>query len=377
MDVNGKKKSKKITKDGTEDGKTAGNETVSKIRNSKKVYIMKKAEAEFNKYRGALFGLVVGDALGVPAEFQTRAELKTAPVTGMTGYGTHNQPPGTWSDDSSMVLATLEWLGEMKNQRPDYNLLMEKFSRWLLEGCYTPYGDTFDCGISTSRAIINYGKGMKPLQCGGKTEWENGNGSLMRILPAALWKSEELAAPDLGGKDFIYNVSSLTHDHLRSRMGCLIYSKLIADLFYNSCQSKLETVTMSLLTCKRYFDSIDDENMAYEKSKYARLWDIPAFQKLDEASVKSSGYVVDTLEAAIWCFLNTDSYRDCVLMAVNLGEDTDTVGAIAGGLAGLYYGIDAVPEEWISKLRGRKWIEELISKMVDKKEIRGRSKSMK
>ena len=157
---------------------------------------------DFNKYKAAILGLIVGDALGVPAEFNLRSNMKDNPVTDMIGYGTHNQPAGTWSDDSSMVIATMEWLGEMKDNQLDYTLLMDKFSNWLMHGGYTPYGEVFDCGISTSRAIINYGKGMDPLECGGKSEWENGNGSLMRILPAALHWAKGLATDHMDGKEF-------------------------------------------------------------------------------------------------------------------------------------------------------------------------------
>ena len=173
-----------------------------------------------NRYAAAVLGLVVGDALGVPAEFKSRMELKENPVTDMIGYGTHNQPAGTWSDDSSMVAATMEWLSEMGDAEPDYAMLMDKFSSWLLHGDYTPYGNTFDCGISTSRAIMNYGSGMEPLQCGGQSDYDNGNGSLMRILPAALWMSEELAGEHVSGTDFIFNLSSVTHAHARSKAGC-------------------------------------------------------------------------------------------------------------------------------------------------------------
>lgn len=322
-----------------------------------------KKELEINRYIGAVLGLVVGDALGVPVEFKSCAELKANPVTDMIGYGTHNQPAGTWSDDSSMAIATMEWLIEIENGVPDYTLLMDKFSNWLMYGDYTPYGYTFDCGISTSRAIMNYGRGLDPLQCGGKTDYDNGNGSLMRILPVALWNSSELAGEDVEGAEFIFDVSAVTHAHVRSKIGCLIYSKMIADLLYSQGGDKIEVLKKSLVNCKKYLESIEDKQTAYELGKYDRLWDLEAFQELNEDDIKSSGYVVDTLETAVWCFLNTDNYKDCVLKAVNLGEDTDTVGAVAGGLAGLYYGLEEIPEEWINLLPKKEWIIELAGKM--------------
>jgi len=317
-----------------------------------------------DRYVAAILGLVVGDALGVPAEFKSRAELRVNPIMDMIGYGTHNQPAGTWSDDSSMVIATMEWLSEMENNEPDYTLLMEKFGNWLLYGDYTPYENTFDCGISTSRAIMNYRRGMEPLQCGGQSDYDNGNGSLMRILPAALWKSAELAGEEIADADFIFNISAVTHAHMRSKIGCLIYSKLIADLLYDQNDVKFDAVQKSLSSCKCYLETIDDKQTIYDIGKYARLWDLDTFKNLDEDNIKSTGYVVDTLEAAIWSFLNTDSYKECVLKAVNLGDDTDTVGAVAGGIAGLYYGMKEIPTEWIELLPKKEWIIELAKQMI-------------
>ena len=318
--------------------------------------------SDSRKCIGAMMGLVVGDALGVPVEFKSRVELKENSVTDMRAYGTHSQPAGTWSDDSSMAVATMEWLGEIGTTEPDYSLLMDKFSNWLLYGDYTPYQNNYDCGIATSKAIMNYGRGIKPLQCGGKSEFDNGNGSLMRILPAALKYSEGLASDELKDVEIIYNLSALTHAHTRSKLGCLLYSKIIADMLQMT-DDKFTAVESSLLKCKQYLESVADEDIAYEMQKFSRLWNLQEFMNLEENKIKSSGYVVDTLEAAIWCFLNTDNYKECVLKAVNLGDDTDTVGAVAGGLAGLYYGIDGIPKGWVDIIPKKEWIIELIERM--------------
>lgn len=322
------------------------------------------SEVRREKYISAIMGLVVGDALGVPAEFLSRAELKENPITDMIGYGTHGQPAGTWSDDSSMTVATLEWLGENKDLSLDYGALMDKFCSWLMHGEYTPYGDNFDNGISTSRALIRYGKGMEPLQCGGKAENENGNGSLMRILPVALKFSAGLSSEKLDGAEYIFELSALTHAHMRSKLGCLIYSKLVSDMLDTPDADKRTIVKRSFTLCKEFLDSKTDEDIAGEKEKYNRLWDVDTFVPLPEEQIKSSGYVVDTLEAAVWCFLNTDNYKDCVLRAVNLGDDTDTVAAVAGGLAGLYYGLDSIPRNWLDVIPKRDWIVELVEGMV-------------
>lgn len=314
-----------------------------------------------DKYLGAILGLVVGDALGVPVEFSDRKKLKVTPVTDMRAYGTHHQPAGTWSDDSSMMIATMEWLSEMNGRQPDYNRLMDKYNDWIMHGAYTPYDKTFDFGIATSSALMRYRKGTEPLQCGGQTYYDNGNGSIMRILPVALWCRKDLADEGMKGAEFIYNISALTHAHMISKMGCLIYSKMIVDLLQNPYGDKLNILEESLLTCKRFFENIYDKQMLNERETYGRLWDIYDFQYLNEDDIKSSGYIVDTLEAAVWCFLNTDNYRDCVLKAVNLGSDTDTVGAVAGGLAGLYYGLENIPKEWLDIIPKQEWIVQLAS----------------
>ncbi len=319
-----------------------------------------------DKYRAvsAIMGLVVGDALGVPVEFESRESLKDNPVMDMMGYGTYNQPPGTWSDDSSMTVATLEWYAENKGDEPDYKSLMDKFSEWLLYGAYTPYGQRFDCGISTSRAIMDYGRGTEPLKCGCVTEYENGNGSLMRILPGAIWHRNDLVGNKVDKVQYIYELSMLTHAHARSQVGCFIYSKLIADMMRMSSDDKLTIVKKSLHNAKEYLDTESDLVKKAEAETYNRLWDIEQFKDLPEEEIKSSGYIVDTLEAAIWCFLNTESYKECVLKAVNLGSDTDTVGAVAGGLAGLYYGLDDIPEAWLNQIPKKDWIIELTEKMT-------------
>ncbi|WP_099047371.1 ADP-ribosylglycohydrolase family protein [Pseudobutyrivibrio ruminis] len=308
----------------------------------------------------AIMGVIVGDALGVPVEFTSREERKADPVTGMRAYGTHNQPAGTWSDDSSMTIATLEWYKEAGDTEPDYSKLMDKFTNWLMYGEYTPYGENFDNGVATARALIRYGKGAEPLLSGGITEWDNGNGSLMRAMPTALHHKESLAWENVNDVEYIYNMSALTHAHPRSKLACLIYSKLVADILLSD-MDKLDEVKQSLDWTRQYLEEKESDELIKEEIKsFERIWDIDSFMQLSENEIKSSGYVVDTLEAAIWCFLNTNSYAECVLKAVNLGDDTDTVGAVAGGLAGACYGMDDIPCEWLDVIPKKEWIEGLV-----------------
>lgn len=283
-----------------------------------------------------VYGLVVADALGVPYEFLSRAELQKNPCVGMIGHGTHDQEKGVWSDDSSMTLATMAAFSAPPQER--YRAIMDNFVAWLDEGAFTVDG-VFDMGNTCFFAVMKYTKGTPPTACGGKGEYDNGNGSLMRILPASLYL---LSMSDGEDKTFIDEVSSLTHAHPISRAACKIYTDVVGAILQKKDKAAIFPIAN-----------------IYEQSVYARLQDA-AFYHLPEDEIKSGGYVVESLEAALWCFATTFSYRDCVLKAVNLGGDTDTTAAIAGSLAGLYYGKEGIPEEWLDELKGKDVIERAL-----------------
>jgi ADP-ribosyl-[dinitrogen reductase] hydrolase len=306
-----------------------------------------------NNILSGIMGLVVGDALGVPVEFQDRETLRLNPVNDMMGYGTYNQAPGTWSDDSSMTLALLD---SLKNGL-DYEDIMDKFLAWYEEGAYTPHGQMFDIGIATSQALRRYREGYNALEAGGQDEYDNGNGSLMRILPILFYLQKEYGPDFLDYEksfEIIHNVSGLTHRHKRSQIGCGIY---IAIGHYLSLGKSLEVgISKGIEKAFNFYRSKTD--FKEELGSYSRL-ENPAFKDLAEDEIRSGGYVVDSLEASLWCLLNSQSYEETVLKAVNLGKDTDTTGAICGGLAGLFYGYDAIPEAWLSKIVKRDWIEDL------------------
>lgn len=296
-----------------------------------------------NKFYNGIMGLVVGDALGVPVEFKKRDSYK---ITDMTGYGTYNQPPGTWSDDSSLTLATVDSM--VKLERLDPADIMQNFFYWLNDGLFTPYGKVFDVGGGTMRAINRFANGKEIANCGGKTRMDNGNGALMRILPVAM-------LPDSRYKQtIILSVAHLTHAHFISDFGCIVYTAIVENLMNG--MPKKEAVMYGV---QRFQEQIENISMLTD---YSRL---PNIQRLKREEIRSSGYVVDTLEAALWCFLNTNTYADCVLAAVNLGKDTDTVAAVAGGLAGIHYGCGGVkygiPDEWISQIARKDWIKGLCN----------------
>ena len=291
-----------------------------------------------NHLQTILIGTAVGDALGVPVEFGPRSVLKANPVTDMREYGTHKQPKGTWSDDTSLMLC----LAESMREGLDINTLAQKFIAWKNDNLWTPHGWVFDIGIGTRIAIERLENGTTPELAGGFDERDNGNGSLMRILPLVL----HIKDLDIEERyEWTKKISSITHAHVRSVMACFYYLEFAKkniegkDKFqaYNELQSELT----------QYFEQRKINPI--EINKFHRLL-IEDISKVDEDNIKSSGYVIDTLEAAIWCILTTNNYKDAVLKAVNLGHDTDTTGAVTGGLAVLIYGLDNIPNEWINTL---------------------------
>lgn len=303
------------------------------------------------KIKAVVIGHAVADALGVPVEFSTREKLAQNPVTEMTGFGHYDMPAGSWSDDTSMTLCTMEALGTVGL---DYEHIMQNFVLWYNLCEFTPTGVTFDIGITCSQAINDYFFNQKPaLLCGQTSERANGNGSLMRIHPVVLYLAE---------KDFtleeklekIYDVSALTHAHMRSKMGCGIYAFVLWELLKNPTMSALKK---GLDKAAAYYAG--QEELAH----YSRLFE-ENFALTESKDIRSSGYIVHSLEAAIWCILTTESYKEAVLKAVNLGEDTDTVAAIAGGLAGALYGYEAIPQVWRDALIKIEYIEELCEAMA-------------
>ena len=292
------------------------------------------------KVKDGICGLAVGDALGVPVEFYSRSELEEFPIEGMTGYGTYNMPPGTWSDDTAMTLATMDSIIDKK--AIDYNDMMIKFSQWLNEDAYMQT-KTFDCGKTTSRAIRRFNKDIPPLECGGADERSNGNGSLMRILPLAYIPNIDY--------ETIENVSGLTHAHKRAKIACVLYIEIARSMIENDLSID-EHVKLASDKIKSYYKDFSRELLHFNRILDDELKE-PIF---------SNGYVINTIEAVIYCLKTTDSYKSAVLKAVNLGSDTDTVGAICGGLAGIYYGFDAIPVDWLSEIDKIEYVYELCEK---------------
>ena len=299
--------------------------------------------------RGMLLGLATGDALGVPVEFEWRHNLKVKPVLGMREGGSWGQPAGTWSDDTSMTIAAMESIARLK--RINWQDIMENFLRWYEHDEFTANGVCFDIGTTTRAALVRFLRNLLPAdKCGATDLRSNGNGSLMRILPATLYvygTHGKISADEL---ETIHQFSALTHGHIISQMACGIYSLIAAQILNG--EAFPDAFRLGMNDAKNiYGTNADFEN-------FARLCD-ENFAALPEEKISTSGYVVDTLEASLWCMLNTADYKSVVLKAVNLGRDTDTTGAVAGGLAGLLYGVESIPAQWLETLKRRDYLEKL------------------
>lgn len=270
--------------------------------------------------RDAIYGVAVGDALGSPVQFMERGSYPK--VTEMLYCRIFKKKAGTWTDDTSLTLALCDSIKQCG--AIDTEDIYNRFRSWLEIGKYTQDGRAFDVGRTCFTAIATH-KGKDDIK-------SNGNGSLMRIVPLAFVEG-------ISDRQ-IEEVSAVTHAHAISREACRIYVHIAMDLKNGASLQ----------------DAVD-ENVRETSSVFERLSDIKNCH-VDE--IKSTGYVVDTLEASLWCLLNTSSFRDALETAVNLGGDTDTIGAVTGGLAGIFYGIEGIPEEWIKALRKPKMIERCL-----------------
>ena len=303
---------------------------------------------------GGFLGHAIGDALGVPAEFTPRTYLKNHPVTGM-GYANElmedRQPVGSWSDDSSLTFCLAESLCNGYNTAD----IADKFQRWLKQAYWTAHHVVFDVGISTSIAIDNMGKGIPLTECGLSHEGNNGNGGLMRILPLVYflcWRNP------IERLKIVHEVTELTHAHPRSLIASAIYIEFLTYVLfgikpkvaYTRMQKSIQFIYTNAKASYR------DELYHFSRILQANIYELP------ETGIQSSGYVLHTLEASLWAFLTHDNYRDTVLTAVNLGEDSDTTSAVAGGMAGLYYGVQAIPRDYLMLVARRDDIIDLAKR---------------
>lgn len=298
-----------------------------------------------------IYGGIIGDALGVPYEF---CERGTFHAETMTGAGSYNQTPGTWSDDSSLTLCLLHNFATGGS----LNDLLDKFIMWFEKGAYTPHGTSFGSGTTTRNAILRHKLGVCPQYCGDIGKHQNGNGALMRIAPLVfmLRNEENFSMRERAEKEY----SEITHKHPRSILACIIFIETLRNILkgnrLEAAVQKASDICQSQLCGTEY---------AAEFNCYRRIFSGELLDA-DIDTINSTPYVVYTLEAALWSCFHSSNFREAILTAVNLGDDADTVGAVTGNIAGLlYYRDDTFPDDWYEAIARKEFINTIIDGFYD------------
>jgi ADP-ribosyl-[dinitrogen reductase] hydrolase len=293
-----------------------------------------------DRYRGAMLGLAVGDALGTTLEFKRPGSFERH--TEITGGGPFGLRAGEWTDDTSMALCLAESLVETGGFDPVDQL--RRYTRWYEQGHLSVNGKCFDIGNTVLDALRRFEQTGEPY-CGSEDFWMAGNGSLMRLAPVPLFHAgDPVAAIERSGES-----SRTTHQAAAAVDACRYYGGLIASAIAGASKDNLLSARHAPVA--GYWD---------EHALAAEIDEIAAgsFKHRQPPDIKGVGFVVKSLEAALWAFHNTDSFRDGAIAAVNLGDDADTTGAIYGQLAGAHYGVDGIPAEWLATLAKRDLIED-------------------
>lgn len=296
-------------------------------------------EERKDKALGAFFGLIVGDALGAAVEFKKRDSFKK--LTTMCSGGPHGLEAGFWTDDSSLALCLAQSLIDNGFDLKDQ---LKKYLSWYKDGYLSSTGKTFGVGANTAKSLEYFAekKELPPQR-----DRAAGNGSLMRLAPIPIFFRDDFEeAVEFSGRS-----SLTTHNNIMAVDSCRYFGGLLQQ-FINS---RLEIVAFKIKVIK---DTAVDLELDERVIKAAA----DAFKK-KRAEIKSDGFVINTLEASLWSFLNTENFSEAVLKAVNLGGDADTVGAVTGQLAGAYYGFNSIPDQWINKLARLDLIKETAEKL--------------
>ncbi|NMO19627.1 ADP-ribosylglycohydrolase family protein [Pyxidicoccus fallax] len=300
---------------------------------------------------GGLYGLLIGDALGVPYEFHDPGEIPAPEAIDFqppAGFDRSHGgvPPGTWSDDGSHALCLLDSL--LYNGQLDLEDLGRRLVNWLEWGYLAVDGEVFDVGIQTRKALASLRSGAPALMAGPKSERDNGNGALMRVLPLVLWHRGDDAklASDAMAQ------SRVTHGHMRSQVCCAVYCLWARRVLDGAADPWADALATFRVLYPEGFEARTelDTNVARPDA--------------EEPPGTGSGYVVDCLRSARQCVATGRDYEGVVKAAVRLGRDTDTTAAVAGGIAGLMYGVQEIPERWRSALRGQELLKPLLDKLL-------------
>lgn len=296
------------------------------------------------RYRGTLLGLACGDAVGTTVEFKPRGSFQ--PLTDMVGGGPFDLKPGQWTDDTSMALC----LAESLLSKNTFNAAdqMGRYLNWWKWGYLSSTGECFDIGMTVSQALSQYQQTGQPF-AGSTDPFTAGNGSLMRLVPVVLFYFPDVQQI----RRFAIDSSRTTHAAPEAIECCQLLAELITKALLGASKTELHRLPLSTFT----------------QSKVAALARGDYLTK-SVSEIRGSGYSVESLEAALWCFHHTDSFAAAILQAANLGDDADTTAAIVGQLAGAYYGIRAIPAHWLEMLHDGEEIAATADRLLDASRLR-------
>lgn len=307
------------------------------------------------KYIDGLMGFVIGDAMGLPLETKTREELLKKPVTKMIGHGTLDYPEGTWSDNTSLMIATIDSINA-KNTI-DFNDIALKFAAFKNHHQYTADHEVIKLNETVERAIDKYEENHDdPTLCGSTDKEASDNGALIRILPIAYYSLDK-KLKDFEVLELVKKASSITHANEISMMGCYIYTRFV--MFLLTGKDKYSAYSMT--KCVDYTMFSEEVQESYQRLLNSDI------SKLKINEINSSSYIVDSLEACIWVLLQSENFKEALIGAINLGDATSAIGALTGGLAGILFGYDFIPEEWKNALFRKEYLLDIFEEFSENK----------
>lgn len=298
---------------------------------------------KYDHLRGCLVGLALGDAIGTTLEFEPRDTYE--PIDDLVGGGPFDLEPGQWTDDTSMALCLAASL--IKSEGFDPRDQMQRYQRWQNDGYFSSAGNCFDIGATVESALMTFEITGDPFS-GPTDEWSAGNGSIMRLAPIPMFYHADHEKAVACSKES----SRTTHGAPESVAACQLLGSILWQAINGADKRALLEVPCIML-----------KKLNIELPEKIEVVGEGSYRDKQRDEIRGTGYVVDCLEAALWCFHRTESYRDAVLLAANLGEDADTTAAVCGQIAGAHYGLKAIPKEWLIRLYNYETIVQMADEL--------------
>lgn len=305
-----------------------------------------------DKLLGGLYGLLIGDAVGMPYEFRRPQSIPPLDQIDMIPPEGYNRawkevPLGSYTDDGSQALCLLEYYTERQESDVWYDKWAQKLLRWKNGAHLWVDGRSFDMGVQTKMSLMAIEAGIRPLDAARNEPNANGNGSLMRCLPTALWYGRHASMSEFALE--CERISHITHSHARSKMTCVFYN-FIAQMMLEG-----DGITEAVGTASAM---MREKSLAYDMGEWSVIWNARNLE------LQGTGYVVDCFWSAEAAVRTTDTFEDAIKCAIAFGNDTDTTACVAGGLAGIKYGYSGIPQRWLDQLRGRNLVDPLAQKLL-------------